>query len=165
MKTIIAVFNDPIAADSAVATLKEDGYNPKDMSIVYKDDNKSKGGRAAEGAASGIATGATLGAIAGLVASLVIPGLGAFFIGGPIATALGLTGVAAGTISGVATGALAGGLVGALTNLGLSDDDARYYEGRVNQGAVLVAVPAPAGTSRVTRVLRDFGAEDIKEVG
>jgi hypothetical protein len=108
---------------------------------MAKDIEADTGTDVATGTVSGATTGAIIGGIAGLLSSFMLPGLGAIFIGGPIAAALGLTGAAASTVSGAATGALAGGLIGALTNLGLSKNDAKYYEDRVKEGAILVAVP------------------------
>ncbi len=63
-----------------------------------------------------------------------MPALGGFLIGGPIGAALGLTGV------------VAVGLIGALTHtFGLSEDEARDYETRINEGGILIAVPAKSG--------------------
>lgn len=169
--TVIGIFDDRGDAEHAVDELKANGYNPKDISIVMKDVGEGKmlakdtGADVAGGAASGAATGALVGGLAGLVASMMIPGLGAFFIGGPIAAALGLTGAAASTASGAATGALAGGLLGALTGLGLSEDDARMYETRVNEGGILIAVPTRQGeTSTVERILKNTNADNIKMI-
>ena len=168
-QTVFGIISDRQHAEMAIDKLKTRGYNPKDISIVMK--NKIEGEKLADdtgadvasGAASGAATGAVLGGLAGLLASTIIPGLGAFFIGGPIAAALGLTGAAASTASGAATGALAGGLLGALTGLGLSEDEARTYEEHVNDGGILVAVPARSGNeSEVQEVLSRHGANQIK---
>ncbi len=170
-KTIFATFSERTDAEEAINKLKTDGFNPKDISIVMK--NRKEGEQFAEdtgtdvagGAVSGATTGAVLGGLAGLLASFVIPGLGAFFIGGPIASALGLTGAAASTVSGAATGAVAGGLLGALMGLGLSEDEARTYEESINEGAILLAIPATdAMESRVTDILNECDADNIKSV-
>lgn len=169
--TLIGVFEERLDAEHAVDELKAKGYNPKDISIVMKD--RGQGEKLAEdtgadvvgGAATGAATGAVLGGLAGLLASIVIPGLGAFFIGGPLAAALGLTGAAASTASGAATGALAGGLIGALTGLGLSDDDAKMYETRVKEGGILIAVPTQeTEVNTVERILKNTNAHEIKVI-
>lgn len=169
--TIFGIISDRGHAESAIDELKNQGYNPKDISIVMKDRKEGErlasdtGADVASGAVSGATTGALLGGLAGLLASTVIPGLGAFFIGGPIAAALGLTGAVATTASGAATGALAGGLLGALTGLGLSEDEARVYEEHVKSGGILVAVPARSGNeSEVQQVLSSHGADQIKTV-
>jgi uncharacterized membrane protein len=170
-KTVLGIFSDSENAENAINTLKDAGYNPKDISIIMKDKREGKeiaentGSNMVEGAVSGATTGAILGGLAGLLASFVIPGLGAFFIGGPLAAALGLTGAAATTASGAATGALAGGLLGALTSLGLSEDEAKTYEEKVRSGGILLAVPARTGEeAEVESLLSDSGADDIKSV-
>jgi len=170
-KTVIGIFTEREEAEDAINELKTEGYNPKDISIVMKDRRERQeladdtGTDAAAGALSGASTGAILGGLAGLLASFAIPGLGAFFIGGPIAASLGLTGAAATTVSGAATGALAGGILGVLTGLGLSEDDAKVYESRINEGAILLAVPAEMDEEdRVGVILEHAGADQIKSV-
>lgn len=171
-QTLIATFADRDDAEGAIDRLEELGYNPKDMSIMMRDSREQEelandvGADPAGGAASGAVTGAAVGGLAGLVSAYAIPTLGAFFIGGPIAAALGLTGAAAATVSGAATGAVAGGILGALMGLGLSKDDARFYEDRVNEGAILVAVPiSDREDSREARdVFEEADAQNIRVI-
>lgn len=173
MKTIIGIFSDRIDVEDAIEELRDSGFDAKDVSIVMQDKKESAaiandtGANVAGGAVSGATTGAVLGGLAGLVSAIALPGLGAFFIGGPIAAALGLTGAAAATVSGVTTGAVAGGLVGALIGMGLPQDEAEYYEGRVREGAILVAIPATstAQQDEIVRILDGFDAEDVKIIG
>lgn len=171
-KTVLGIFADQENAVDAIEELKDLGYNPKDLSIVMKDEvieeqiARDTGADFAGGAASGATTGAILGGLAGLVAAFAIPGLGAFFIGGPIAAALGLTGAVAATTSGAVTGAVAGGLLGALMGLGLSEDEAETYEAHIRAGGILVAVPARTDEeAEVEDILADTGANDIRTVG
>ena len=149
--TVLGIFADRPFAENALTQLEEAGYNPKDMSIVMKDQATAQhiasnsGANVTGGALSGAATGAVVGGLAGLLVgmgAIAIPGLGAFLIGGPIAVALGLSGAAATTISGATTGAIAGGILGALMGLGLPEQDARVYEQHINEGGILLAVPA-----------------------
>jgi len=170
-RTVLGIFNDRVNAEAAIADLEDLDYNPKDLSIVLKDKHdkevieENTGADVAEGAVSGATTGLILGGLAGLVAAIALPGIGALFIGGPIAAALGLSGTAATTVSGAATGAVAGGLIGALTNLGLSDDEAKVYEERVSEGGILVAVPVRGEeTAEVKEVFENNKASDIKSV-
>lgn len=170
-KTVLGVFNNRTDAEEAINELRDRDYNPKDISIVMKNREEAKemekntGADVAGGAATGATTGAIVGGIAGLLAAVAIPGLGAFLIGGPIAAALGLTGAAASTVSGAATGAVAGGLLGALTGLGLSEDEAKTYNEAVEQGGILVAVPARQGEEmEVRNILEECDADQIKTV-
>jgi uncharacterized membrane protein len=172
--TVLGVFNSQTDAENAIDDLKEHGYNPKDLSIVMKDNAAARevadntGANVASGAISGATTGGVVGAIAGLligIGAITIPGIGALLIAGPLATALGLTGAAATTVSGAATGALAGGLIGALTGLGVPREDAQVYEERVRSGAILLAVPARAShEDEVREILDDNAAEQVRVV-
>lgn len=171
MKTVIGLFETREEVQEAVERLKDEGFAAKDISLVMKDNQQAQeihtdtGADVAGGAVSGATTGAVIGGIAGLVSAIAIPGLGAFFIGGPIAAALGLTGAAASTVSGAATGALAGGLIGALTGLGLSEEDAVIYESRLKEGAILAAVPVGNRDEQyVTRIFEDYHATDVRTI-
>lgn len=170
-KTVLGIFTERENASTAIEKLKVRGYKPEDISIIMRNASESKeiaedtGTSVAGGAMTGATTGALIGGLAGLLASFVIPGIGAFFIGGPIASAIGLTGAAATTASGAATGALAGGLFGALSGLGLSEDEAKVYEERINTGGILVAIPAHANDEReVEAILSEYRADQIKSV-
>src|SRR4051812_7629024 len=119
-KIILGVFSDRQDAESAIQKLEAEDYDPKDMSIVMRDQRNAKDisentgvDDVMSGATAGAGTGAVVGGIAGFLAGTVLPGLGGFLIGGPIGAALGLSGAAATTVSGVTTGAVAGGLIGA----------------------------------------------------
>lgn len=171
MKTIIGLFETREEVQEAVERLKDEGFEAKDISLVMRDTKQAEsiqsdtGADVAGGAVSGATTGAVIGALAGLVSAIAIPGLGAFFIGGPIAAALGLTGAAASTVSGAATGALAGGLIGALTGLGLSEEDAAIYESRLKEGAILAAVPVGNRDEHyVRRIFEEYHASDVKTI-
>ncbi len=176
-QTVIGIFLDRFDAESAIDELQEMGFNPKDVSVVVKEgtkitqseDSGHKGGSVAEGAVSGAATGGVLGGLAGLligIGALAIPGVGAFLVGGPIAALLGLTGAAATTISGATTGALAGGLMGGLIGLGVPEDEAKVYEQKVREGAVLLAVPtnSQTGENEVRKVFDDYNADQIRTI-
>lgn len=170
-KVMLGVFSDPDVAESALLDLQKEGFNPKDISVIVRDERvrsrlaTQTGADVAGGAVSGATTGGALGALAGLLIGLgviTVPGIGGLLIGGPIATALGLTGAAATTVSGTVTGALAGGLVGALVGLGVPKEDAERYETSVKDGAVLVAVPVVKEEQEVSSLLQEYGAEQIR---
>lgn len=170
-KTVFGVFADRNDAENAVNQLQIDGIDAKDISIVIKDleemhaAEKHTGANVATGATTGAGTGALVGGLAGLAASTLIPGLGAFFIGGPLMAALGLTGAGATIAAGAATGAVAGGFVGALTALGVTEKDAREYERLIDQGNVLVAAPeGPGEVEHTQETFRLHNASSIKTV-
>ncbi len=175
MDTVIGVFPTREHAEAAIEELNSRGYEYDDISVIVKEDanmNRAKGGEVgadmADGAVSGAIPGGVLGGLAGLLIGLgaiAVPGLGGLFIAGPLAAALGLTGAAATTLSGAATGALAGGLIGALASLGLPRDVATYYEQRVREGGVVVAVPAThMDTEEVRRIMKNRGAGELQTI-
>jgi hypothetical protein len=173
-KTVLGIFSNRTDAEKAIAKLEESGYTTKDISIMMKDAGEAKavasdtGTDVAGGAVSGATTGGVIGGLAGLLArigALTNPGVGPFLVAGPVAAALGLTGTAATTVTGAVTGAVAGGLIGALMNLGLSEEDAKVYETGLNDGGILVAVPARTGDSKdAEMILRDFNADQVRTV-
>lgn len=169
MKTVLGVFTSQERAEEAISDLESHGYAPKDISIVMQDRDKAQrmaedtGGNVAGNTATGAVAGIVIGGLAGLASFALFPGLGPFLIGGPIATALGLSGAAAGSAAGAATGAVAGGLIGALTGYGLSSEEATTYESRVKEGAILLVVPARVGqSSEVEEILDSYDATDVK---
>jgi hypothetical protein len=171
-RTIIGVFDDRDDCEEAITDLKAIGYNPKDISLIMKDKNQGEelkestgAGDIASGAAAGAGTGAVVGGVAGFLAGTMLPALGGFLIGGPIGAAIGLTGAAATTVSGVATGVVAGGIIGALTKaFGLTDDEAKDYEDKINHGGILMAVPVQAGDEEEVReVMEEDHGHDIRE--
>ena len=169
MNTTIGVFENRRDAEGAISELRGLGLTDGDISYLYstpevvevtKTEHRSGMGG---GAASGAATGAVLGAIAGIVvAAGVLPGIGALFVAGPLAAALGLTGAAATTAAGAMTGLAAGGIIGALANLGVSREDARMYEERVKHGGILVSATSSL-EGAVKDVFKKYGASDIHE--
>lgn len=171
-RLILGIFQSENAAQDAITRLEERGYDPKDVSIIMRgrEDNttvqRSGVGDVAEGTISGATAGGVLGALAGLlIANGIVPGLGPILVGGPLASALGLTGVAATAVSGAVTGALAGGVLGALTSFGLSEEDARVYEDSIKEGGILLIVPTRIGDEvEVRDLLSDFGASQIKSI-
>lgn len=170
-KTVLGIFNDRSDVEDAINKLQSKGFNPKDVSIVMKDQTEAHdigndtGASVAKGALTGVGTGAVVGGLAGFLAGTVLPGLGGLLIGGPIGAALGLSGAAATTVSGAATGAVAGGLIGALMGFGLTHEEAEHYQTKVKEGAILVAVPArDDDVSYVTDVFDIYHASDVKAV-
>lgn len=148
MKTILGIFKTRESAERAITAFRDLGISDSDISYLALDKNTkvvttqhtSGAGDTASGAATGAVTGGVVGAIAGLVvANGVLPGLGTLFVAGPIATALGLTGVAATTAAATITGAAAGGIIGALANFGVDEKEARIYEERIKGGDIAVS--------------------------
>jgi len=107
--------------------------------------------QAGEHATGGMVAGAGIGAIAA-AAAMLIPGVGPVLAGGILSTLIG----------GAAAGGAVGGLVGMLTGMGVSDDEAHYYESEFNNGRILVTVRAGTRYLEAQQVLRSCGAYDIE---
>jgi hypothetical protein len=172
LKTVFVLFDNSKQADEAISKLQASGYKPEDISIITKetgvvrkeevDENRTEhvGGRTLKGAGIGLVAGLIVGA-----AAFTIPGVGAILVGGPLLTTLGLSGVAATTVAGGITGLLAGGIIGTLVGLGVPEEQAKIYEERIKEGAILLAVPAQKGQEKeIQKILEDSGATNVSMV-
>jgi hypothetical protein len=163
---VLGVYPDYSSVENAVDVLKDAGYRNTDISVLFpekaasKDFAHDKGTKAPEGAAAGAGTGAVLGGTLGWlvgIGSLAIPGLGPFVAAGPIMAAL----------AGMGVGGAVGGIAGALIGLGIPEHEAKRYEVRVKDGAILLSVHSDNAdwTRRAKEILERTGAQDISSTG
>ena len=145
---VSAVFDSHSEAEMAVRQLRETGVPDSALSVIarndsgdgdYGDANTHEAKEKGEGLLKGALAGGGVGALLGL-AALAIPGVGPLAAAGAIAASAVPEAVAIGA----GAGALAGGLSGLLTKHGVSEEDASYYEGRINEGGVFLSVDAEA---------------------
>jgi uncharacterized membrane protein len=153
-----AVFDSRSEAERAVSQLRSAGVRDSDISIVAQHDGKNTSTDGAGEETGDFVSKAALGAGAGAllgIAALAIPGVGPLVAAGAIAESA----IGGAALTGTAIGAAAGGLSSLLTKHGVSDDDARYYEDRVNQGGVFVSVDSSANVDRerVSEILYGAG--------
>ena len=169
--TVVGVFNDGEQAQRAVNELLRLGFSEDHIGMAHRDstsghsvarDRSSEGNAdddtsyASEGAATGLATGAGVGALWGLgILAGVLPAIGPAIAGGTLAAIL----------SSAAAGAAAAGLGGALVGLGLSKEEADYYNSEFEAGRTVVTVSAAGRESEAESVLRQFGSYDISHQG
>jgi predicted phage tail protein len=147
---ISAVFDSRNEAEAAIAELQSQGIANDNLSIIGRDeDGATRTDGAGEEASEGIGDtlrgalgGAGIGAVLG-VAALAIPGVGPLAAAGAIAS----TAIPGAAAIGAGAGAVAGGVAGMLKDHGVSDEDASYYEGRINDGGTFVSVDARAGAT------------------
>lgn len=158
MKTIIATYATASDADKALHALTEIGVRKEDISILTLD-SRAKGelegssvvGKASDDAATGALQGAKLGLVGGIlvgVAALTIPGLGALLAIGPLAAALGVTGVVGTAVTGAGIGTAVGGIgamIGSLTSAGVSETDAAGLDKDLRAGAVVLSAKEQVG--------------------
>lgn len=161
----VGVFPHRRDAEAALRDLRDSGFSMNQISLVGKHTsgepqigNVADRTKTDEGAKAGAGTGAALGGLGGLLVglgALAIPGIGPVLAGGALATAL------ATTAAGGAIGAAAGGLTGALVGLGIPDDQARFYNDRVNRGDYLVMVDGTEDEiRRADTILSRHGVQD-----
>jgi len=171
MKSVLALFPNMYSVNMAIDSLRDLGYTDDAISVITKKDtvksneinvdNDSVAG-IKDGAKMGGAIGGVIGLLAG-IGAITIPGLGVLLISGPLATALGLTGVVGATATGALTGALAGGLVGTLKEIGIDEPQARLYEERVKSGYILLGVATEEDqVDDAELALERAGAYDVK---
>ncbi len=136
---IAGVFYSNQEAVNAIESLKQQGYAADEISVLGKNKEDidavtdETGTKASESAEYGDATGSVLGGVTELLAGsglLGIPGIGPILAAGPIAA----------TLTGAAGYAGAGGLAGALSGMGIPENEAKRYEGYINDGRILVLI-------------------------
>jgi hypothetical protein len=139
-RVVIGSFDSLGDARAAIEQLRAAGFSDRKVGVLTHDkdgdpDVKSfkdlEGNKAGTGAAVGAAAGAGGGALWALgIAAGILPAIGPVIAGGVLAAVL----------ASAATGAAAGGVVGALAGLGVSDDEAAYYDEEFRRGRTIVAV-------------------------
>lgn len=138
-----AVFDNREEAERAMSELRSAGIPQEAISVIGRREDGSIGdddgddGVNKSGAVKGALGGAAAGTLLGL-AALAIPGVGPLAAAGAIAAAAAPEAAAIGA----GIGATAGGLTGLFSTHGVSDEDASYYESRVNEGGIFLAVHA-----------------------
>jgi len=161
-KAVFCLARTETQAVMIVDRLKAAGFSHNDLSVLFPDTTSTKDfaheqhTKAPEGAATGAGTGVLLGGALGWlvgIGALAIPGLGPFIAAGPIMAAL----------SGAAAGGVLGGVTGALIGLGMPEYEAKRYEGKIQEGRILISVHTENSTERdrAKTIFEQAGAEDI----
>ena len=161
-----AIFPSRVAAEEAVNRLHAAGFSHDDVSVLMADKQSSKefasekNTKAPEGTTAGVLGGGTVGGTLGLLAglgALAIPGVGPLIAAGPIM----------GALAGLGIGGAVGGLVGALIGMGIPEYEAKRYEGRLNDGGILVSVHCESSeeVSRAKDIFKISGGDDIASSG
>lgn len=159
--TVVGVFHDHDKAREAIRALKNAGFREDQIGVAssnreglrgVKGDDASDESYAGEGAIAGVATGAGIGALWGLgILAGALPAIGPAIAGGTLAVIL----------SSAAAGAAAAGLAGALVGMGMSKEEADYYESEMRSGRTIVTVAAGARRSDAMALLQQHGGYDM----
>jgi hypothetical protein len=163
-QAVFCIAQTEAQAVAIVDQLKAAGFSPNDISVLFPDKSGTRDfaheqhTKAPEGALTGAGTGGILGGALGWlvgIGTLAIPGLGPFIAAGPIMAAL----------SGAAAGAALGGIAGALLGLGIPEYEAKRYEGKIQEGNILISVHAEdrAERQRAKYIFEQAGATDIAD--
>jgi len=167
------IYSTRAAVESAVDTLKAEGYRNTDVSVLFlqnagtKDFAHEKNTKDPESAPAAAVTGAVVGGTLGWlgISALAIPGLGPFIAAGPMIAAL--AGSVVGTVAGEAAGEAISGITGALIGMGIPEHEARRYEERIKSGGILLSVHCDNSewTKKAKELLENTGAEDVSSTG
>jgi hypothetical protein len=146
-RIVSAVFDSTQEAERAFSELRSAGFSEDSVSIIGRseggsverrddfdhDGDEDDKSRVLKGAAGGAVAGTLLG-----VAALAIPGVGPLAAAGAIAASA----IPEAAAIGAGVGLAAGSVAGLLTKEGVDEDDASYYEERLNNGGTVIAVHA-----------------------
>lgn len=158
-RAIVGVYDDRLAAERAVDALEQAGFREEHIGFAIRGAGEVRGGmitdttgtKDGKGALTGAITGGMLGGIMAAAISLLIPGVGPVVAGGVLAAFFG------GAIAGTAVG----GIFGALTGLGISEDEARFYEREFTEGRAIVAVKPHGRYQEAADVLVRTGGRHV----
>jgi len=165
-KSVLCITDTWAQAEHIADRLKAAGFSNNDISAIFPDTQGNrdfahkKGTKAPEGAAAGAGGGALLGGAFGWLAgigALAIPGVGPLVAAGPILAAL----------TGAAVGGAVGGIGGALVGMGFPEYEAKRYEAKVKEGAILISVHTDNSdeVKRAKAIFEECGAKDIATAG
>ncbi len=158
MRTVVGLFDTRETAEAAIHRLTVDGVDRDSISVAMKDAREATSiseatgthDLSAEGATAGAMSGAGVGALVGIAligSTVLLPGLGTFLIGGPIAAAL----------TGAGIGAASGGLIGGLIGAGIPEEEAEHYAAGIEKGGIFVS--AHVDDTKVADIRRVFDEE------
>ncbi len=151
-KLLLGVFPQQEEADETIMDLADAGFVTDEISVIAKEDTMQRY-RSREVSGETIVTGGILGGLAGLFIAttpIILPGFG-ILVAGPLAA-----------ITGLALGAVAGGVLGALIDMGVSESQARRYERRIQEGAILIGVTVDETNEKTAlKVMEQHNAEEL----
>lgn len=158
---IIGSFENLAQAEQAIRALHNAGFQNEQIGFLVRNNADMVEGlqpnpqaEMVADTAGGAISGGILGGIVGAAAALLIPGIGPVIAGGILAA----------TIGGILIGATAGGIIGALTGMGVSQEEAEYYQHEFEAGRAIVAINVDGRTQNpqeARAILRRYGASDI----
>lgn len=154
-RVLVAVFDDANKARDAIRMLRDSGYDDKEIGLLTHDDEGHpeltsfrdlEGTKAGKSAVVGAAAGAGGGALWAIgIAAGVLPAIGPVIAGGVLAAIAASAGI----------GAATGVIVGALVGLGITDEEAAYYDDEFRKGRTIVVVQSAKNPDLAYRILNE----------
>ena len=157
-KVIVGVFQNREQAQKAVTDLEHAGFTenqigfairkpggPDEPKLNIAEAKEPSSGKTAAKAAVG---GGVVGSVVGALTALLIPGIGPVLAGGILAGAFG----------GAVVGAAAGDMVGTFMDMGVTENQAHYYEREFKAGRALVMVNTTDRQQEAQQILDRDGA-------
>lgn len=147
---VMGVFVEQAQARRAIEDLRRAGFADERLGFLSRVavDTTVSAADIGRPAATGAISGGVLGGLLGAAASLFVPGFGPAIAGGILAATLG----------GAALGATAGSALGILTSVGLSKEDAKFYQRALEDGKTVVTVKATYDQATIIAILQRNGA-------
>jgi len=148
--TAVGVFDRREQAEAAIVELRQAGFRLENLGVLARSppESETEPGRSV---AAGTIGGASLGALAGIaVLAGAIPPLGPVIAGGALA------GLLASTVAGAAVG----GIVGGLYELGVPEEEGRFYEAELAAGGHLIPARAGGRYEEAVAIIRRHGGRD-----
>ncbi|MGE0756491.1 MAG: hypothetical protein AB7F89_25305 [Pirellulaceae bacterium] len=161
-RPVMGVFSSRNKVEAALEALRNAGFANSQIGVIAR--NQGDWAPPESVTASGQDTGAAAGAASGAVAGAGLGGLWALGIAAGLLPAIGPVvagGLLGSVLASAAAGAAAGTLAGALIGLGLSEEEATFYEGEITAGRMVVSVQAGNRTAEAEGILRQHGAYDV----
>ena len=166
-RVVIGAFAEHTQAEVAMQALRDVGFRDEYIGFIVREEDgvsktsdtmplisselhaNAKNVETQGNVAAGMMTGGIVGGMLGAAAaSLLIPGIGLAFTGGMVAS----------TLSGMALGAITGGIIGPLIHLGVSEEDAHYYDREFQSGRTIVIVQADDQPLAAFQILERYQA-------
>jgi len=159
--TLVALFDSRDDAELAIDELRTAGFTDDQIGFAIRGQEAVRGGMITDaqgtkdrrGALAGMATGGVVGGALAAAASMLLPGVGPVIASGILMAAIG----------GAAAGTAVGGILGAMIGLGVSEDEAKYFDQMFQSGRAIVAVkPGPGTATGAAQILARHGGYDTR---
>jgi hypothetical protein len=155
--SVVGVFPTLEQADQAVKELLQAGFSREDISFAMreekgeemKQDAKHYDQVATVRTTEGVVAGGLVGGLIGAVTALVIPGIGGILGAGILIASM------------AGAGAIGGGFSAMMSLVGVSEEEAEWFKGELEQGRPIVVVQADNRYSEALSILQIHGAYDM----